>query len=243
MKSALVTGGAKRIGAGIVRALAADGWAVAVHFNGALDEAGTLTQEIVDGGGSACPLQADLTDAAATEGLIARATEQVGSLSLLVNNASLFDFDKIDQVTAESLDRHFAVNLRAPALLSRDFARQVPEGETGLIVNIQDQALRDSNGSFVSYSISKVGLEILTWKLAVNLAPAIRVNGLALGYVMRGGLQTEERFEKAWKDSPLERGGSVEEVAAAVRFLIDSPAITGQVLKIDGGLHMRQGDA
>lgn len=240
IKTVLVTGAGRRLGRGLAAALADDGWQVVVHFNAAADGAQSLVREIAARGGRAHALKADLTDGPATERLIARARELAGPLTGLVNNASLFELDRLARLTLEGLERHFAVNLRAPTLLCRDFAAQLPEDQAGVIVNIQDQALHDGGPAFLSYAICKVGLEVLTQKLAADLAPSIRVNGIAPGYTLPGAKQSNERHQAAYRNSPLGRGGSIEDCAAALRFLVAAPSVTGEVIRVDGGLHLRQ---
>ncbi|MEM7224817.1 MAG: SDR family oxidoreductase [Pseudomonadota bacterium] len=241
IKTALVTGAGRRLGRGLAAALAADGWHVVAHYNASAEGAESLVTEIAAAGGRAWAIQADLTDGRATETLIGRAVEVAGPLTCLVNNASLFEVDRLARLTLEGLERHFAVNLRAPTLLCRDYARQLPEGEQGAIVNIQDQALHDGGPAFLSYALCKVGLEVLTQKLAADLAPAIRVNGIAPGYTLPGPKQTTERHEAAYRNSPLGRGGSIEDCAAALRFLLGAPSVTGEVIRVDGGIHLRHG--
>ena len=240
IKTALITGAAKRVGAGLARALAEAGWSVVIHYNSSSEEAKALAETIRTKGGQALTLAADLSQVEETEALIAAARDLAGPLTCLVNNASLFELDRLASLTREGLDQHYAVNLQAPALLSRDFARQLPESEEGVIVNIQDQALHEGGSGFLSYSLCKAGLDLLTRRTAAELAPRIRVNAIAPGYILPGALQSEARFQAVARQSPLGRGGSVEDMAAALMFLVESRSVTGQVIRVDGGLRLAQ---
>lgn len=239
MKGVLVTGAAKRVGAAIARALADDGWSVCIHCNRSRGEAEALREEILERGGRAEVAQADLSRVDGAEGLIAQATALVGSLAALVNNASPFDYDDIATLTAESWDRHMSANLRAPALLCRDFARALPAGAEGCIVNLLDQKLWNLNPDFLSYTVSKVGLHGLTEILAMALAPRIRVCGVAPGLLLRSGKMTQAGFERAHRKTPLGRGPEVEEIVAAIRFILATPSFNGQTITIDGGESLR----
>lgn len=228
---ALVTGSARRIGATIVRALAADGWNVVIHYNRAAEDAAALAAEI---GPAAGLLQADLSRQEEVEGLIGRCIAAHGPLDCLVNNASRFRNDCIADVTWDSLHAHLAPNLAAPLLLSRDFA-QAFAGDGGCIVNLLDQKVANLNPDFLSYTLSKVALAGLTEILAMALAPRIRVNGVAPGLTLISGKQTPESFTRAWQATPLRRSSTPEEIAAAVRFILVSPSLTGQTIILDGG--------
>lgn len=239
MKGVLVTGAGKRLGASIVRALAADGWFVCIHFHQSADEAEALCREITNGGGRAATLQADLATAPAAERLIARAAAATGGLAALVNNASLFENDHIEDFQVDTWDRHMNANLRAPALLCRDFARQLPAEESGCIINLLDQKLWNLNPDFLSYTISKVGLHGLTEILAMALAPRIRVCGIAPGLLLPSGKMTVEGFVRAHGRTPLQAGPGVNEIVAAVRFILATPSFNGQTITIDAGENLR----
>ncbi len=236
MRRVLITGGAKRIGAAIARALSADGWHVVVHFHRSEAEAVALAEELRAGGGRCDILQADLADAGAVLELVPRA----GPLDCLVNNASRFAFDDIGSVTAESLNAHMGPNLVAPLLLSQAFAEQAPAGREGeksdrCIINLLDQKVKNLNPDFLSYTLSKVALAGLTEMLAMALAGRVRVCGVAPGLTLISGKQTEQSFARAWAATPLGRSSTPAEVAACVRFILATPSITGQVIVLDGG--------
>jgi len=238
-----VTGGARRVGAALARGLAADGWHVLIHFNGSAGAAEELKAEILAAGGAASTVQCDLADAAAVGALIPDVAGAVPPFGLLVNNASLFEGDRLDSLTAEAMDRHHAVNLRAPVLLSQAFARQVraqaaegiAPGTGCCIVNLLDNKVFAPNPDYLSYSLTKFGLEGFTRMLAMELAPDIRVAGIAPGVTLPSGPQTEEEFRRSQEALLLGRGCSPEQILAALRFIIAAPAFTGQTITIDGG--------
>ena len=226
-RTAIVTGGAKRIGAEIVRALAADGWHVLIHYHASQAEAEALAAEV----GNAATVRADLADPGAADMILAAATG-LPPLRLLVNNASLFAHDDIADFTAESWAAHLDVNLRAPALLSRAFAARV---DGGLIVNMLDAKLASLNPDFFSYTISKIGLGGLTELCARAFAPRIRVCGIAPSVTMVSGPQSRANFDRVRHMNALGRGVDVAEIVAALRFLVATPTLTGHTILLDGG--------
>lgn len=237
-KAALVTGAGKRIGRAIALDLAAQGWAVGVHWHRSRGEADSVVAEIESAGGRAFPVQADLGVEAEVRRLVPAVTEALGPLTVLVNNASPFVRDEADSVTRESWDLHMEANLRAPFVLMQDFAAQLPADGHGLIVNLLDQRVWNLTPHFVSYTLSKAGLWTLTQTMALALAPRIRVNGIGPGPTLRSERQSEAQFAAQQAATPLKRGSSPEEICAAVRFLIAAPAVTGQMIALDGGEHL-----
>jgi NAD(P)-dependent dehydrogenase (short-subunit alcohol dehydrogenase family) len=237
-KTAIVTGAARRIGQAIAHDLAAWGWSVVVHYNRSAEDAETVVAEIQSAGGAAVSLQADLAREDETRRLIAQSIERFGPIGCLVNNASRFERDDIDTTTRESWDAHIEPNLRAPFVLSQDMAAALPEDQEGVIVNILDQRVWNLTPHFLSYTLSKTGLWTLTRTLALALAPRIRVNGIGPGPTLRNVRQTEAQFRREQASVPLRRGASSEEVARAVRFIIESPSMTGQMIALDGGQHL-----
>jgi NAD(P)-dependent dehydrogenase (short-subunit alcohol dehydrogenase family) len=226
-RTAIVTGGAKRIGAEIVRALAADGWHVLIHYHRSRDEAEALAAET----GSASLVRAELADPAAAATIMA-ATAGLPPPRMLVNSASRFVHDDVRDFTVESWDAHLDVNLRAPALLSRAFAAAAGEG---LIVNLLDAKLAGPNPDFFSYTMSKIGLAGLTELCARAFAPGIRVCGIAPSVTLVSGPQSRENFDEVHGLNALGRGVEVAEIVAALRFIIATPSITGQTILLDGG--------
>ena len=237
-KTALVTGAAQRLGRAIALDLAKHGWAVAVHYHHSAAEAAELVREIEASGGRAVALQADLAREAHSQALIARAVEALGPLACLVNNASLFELDKIETVTRASWDSHIETNLRAPLVLSQGFAGQLPAGAQGNIVNMLDQRVWNLTPYFLSYTVAKIGLWTLTRTLALALAPRIRVNGIGPGPTLPSPRQTPEQFAEQCRAMPLGRGTTLEEICGAVRFILGAPAMTGQMIALDGGQHL-----
>ncbi|WP_029009992.1 SDR family oxidoreductase [Azospirillum halopraeferens] len=237
-KAALVTGAGKRIGRAVALDLAAHGWAVGVHFFRSSDHAEEVVHEIVRKGGRAAAVQANLAHEESTDDLVPETVERLGPLTLLVNNASCFERDEADTVTRASWDMHMETNLRAPFVLTQAFARQLPERERGVVVNILDQRVWNLTPHFISYTLSRAGLWTLTQTLAMALAPRVRVNAIGPGPTLRNDRQSEDHFRAQWDSVPLQRGTTPEEICAAIRFLVESPAITGQMLALDGGEHL-----
>jgi NAD(P)-dependent dehydrogenase (short-subunit alcohol dehydrogenase family) len=246
--AALVTGGAQRLGAAMVRELARRGHAVAIHCHASRAAAEALAAEVADAGGRAVVLAADLLDRAATARLVPEAAAALGApLSVLVNNASIFEHDTIATATWESWDRHVGSNLRAPFELTQAFAAQAPaagrdaEGEPvarAAVVNLLDQRIRKLTPEFATYTIAKMGLWALTRTAAQGLAPAVRVMAIAPGPTLRGIRQSEAHFAAQRAATVLGRGASAAEIAATLGFILDSPGLTGQVICVDGGQHL-----
>jgi NAD(P)-dependent dehydrogenase (short-subunit alcohol dehydrogenase family) len=237
-RAALVTGAGRRIGRAIALGLGAAGWAVGVHHHASAAEAEETVADIVGAGGRAVALAADLADEAETAALVNRAAEALGPLGCLVNNASLFEYDDALGATRESWEAHMAVNLRAPFVLAQAFAQALPAGRAGAIINILDQRVWNLTPHFVSYTVSKSALWTLTQTLALALAPAIRVNAIGPGPVLPSARQTEAQFRAQCDATPLGRGAGPEEISDAVRFILAAPAMTGQMMALDGGQHL-----
>ncbi|MFQ5764423.1 MAG: SDR family oxidoreductase [Rhodospirillales bacterium] len=237
-KSVLVTGAGRRIGRAIALDLAAAGWAVAIHYNRSRDDAEAVAGEITGGDGTAVALGADLAQEEEAERLIAKAAAGIGALTCLVNNASVFEEDTPATATRESWGRHMQVNVHAPFVLTQAFARQLPTDVEGNVVNLIDQVVWNVTPYFTSYTVSKMALWGLTQTLALALAPGIRVNAIGPGPTLPSIHQTEEAFERQWSSLPLRRRTMPEEICRAVRFLLDAPSITGQMIVLDGGQHL-----
>ena len=237
-KNVLITGAAKRLGRAIALALADQGWSVAVHHKSSVREAEETAAAIREKGVRALIVAADLSDAGEAARLMADSASELGPLSALVNNASIFEHDSIDTVTRESWQMHVDVNLRAPALLSQKFAQQLRDRKHGVIVNILDQRVFKPTPEFFSYGVTKAGLHWLTTTLAQGLAPRIRVNAVAPGPTLPSARQNKEQFERQASSTALGHGASPEDVAAAVLYLIEAQAVTGQTIVVDGGQHL-----
>jgi NAD(P)-dependent dehydrogenase (short-subunit alcohol dehydrogenase family) len=235
-RAALVTGGARRIGRAIVLALHEAGYAVAIHAQHSVTEADALRDEIVSKAGRACVVQADLSEHAQLKKLLGAAADAVGPLSLLVNNAALFEPDEVGSLDAMRFDRQIAVNLRAPIFLAEAFAKQAGGGAS--IVNMLDQRVLKPTPHFISYTLAKAALHTATRMLAQALAPTVRVNAVAPGPTMASARQSPDDFAKQSAAVPLGRGPAPEEVAAAVIYLAGASSVTGVTLAVDGGQHL-----
>lgn len=230
-RTAIVTGGARRIGAAFVRALAADGWTILIHCYDSLEEGEALAAEFP----GARAVRADLGAPDCAETILAP-LDGMPPAGLLVNSASSFDLDQFDDFTIESWDGHFLPNLRGPALLTRAFAQRVPAGSNGLIVNMLDAKLAQPNPDFFTYTLSKFGLAALTELSArVLAARSIRVCGIAPSVTLVSGKQTRDNFDSVHTMNALGRGVTVEDLVAALRFLVASPGITGEIVRVDAG--------
>lgn len=247
-EAALVTGGARRLGAAMVRRLAARGAAVAIHCHSSRDAADALAEEVRGTGVPVAVVEADLLDRDATAALVPAAAAALGRpLTVLVNNASIFEHDTMRSATSESWDRHIGSNLRAPFELIQAFAAQAPRagrdaaGEPvaqAVVVNMLDQRVRKLTPEFTTYTIAKMGLWTLTRTAAQGLAPDVRVMGIAPGPTVRATRQSEAHFAAQRSSTILGRGTDPEEIAAALAFVLDMPGLTGQVICVDGGQHL-----
>lgn len=237
-KTALVTGAARRIGRAIAHDLGAHGWNVAVHYRHSRHEAEELADEIRAAGGRAVALEANLARVADVETLIPRCTEALGPPTCLVNNASEFSPDTIANLTESSWDTHLDINLKAPVLLAQALYLNLPADAEGNVINIVDQRVWRPTPDFFSYTISKAGLWTATQTLAQAMAPRVRVNAIGPGPTLRSVHQTAQEFETEMAETLLKHGPTLAEIAAAVRFIIETPSMTGQMIALDGGQHL-----
>ena len=234
-RAALVTGGARRIGAHLVRVLAGRGYAVAIHHRGSAAAAEALADEIERAGGKAVPVRGDLADPDQIEALVAAAQAAVGPIRVLANNAAVFEPDRAADFGLAQWDRQLAINLRAPVVLARELARLLPPGASGLVVNLLDQRIAAPTKGYFSYTMSKLALAAATELLAAGLAPRVRVNGIAPGLTLISGDQTEADFARLIDRTPLEKGSSLDAIAQALVYFLEADVVTGQVLFVDGG--------
>jgi NAD(P)-dependent dehydrogenase (short-subunit alcohol dehydrogenase family) len=247
-KRALVTGAGKRLGREMALCLARCGHDVAVHFATSQSEAAETVADIRALGRKACAVQADLLNEDQTQGLLARSVAGLGGpVCVLVNNASIFEYDTLDTATRDSWDRHIGSNLRAPFVLTQAFARQAPgpvidaNGEPtsqSLVVNMLDQRMRKLTPEFMTYTIAKMGLWAFTQTAAQALGPRVRVNAIGPGPTMIGARQSPEHFNRQRASTILGRGANPADITAALRYLLDAAAVTGQMLCVDGGQHL-----
>lgn len=236
---ALVTGAGKRLGRAMALALGARGWQVAVHYNRSQDAAQDTAREIEAGGGRAAIIGADLSDEKAASSLIERASAGIGGpLTLLVNSASTFTDDTATDHSRADWDHHIETNLRAPILLAQQFARGMPEGERGLIVNLIDQRVWKLNPQFFTYTLSKSALWSATRTLAQALAPKIRVNAIGPGPTLKSVHQDAAEFAAEREATLTQRGSDPGEIVRALLYLVDAHSVTGQMIASDGGQHL-----
>jgi NAD(P)-dependent dehydrogenase (short-subunit alcohol dehydrogenase family) len=239
-ETAIVTGGAKRIGEALVRALAADGWDLVLHYNSSRDDADHLAAELREQGARVTTVAANLAEADVGQKVVA-AAEGLAPLGLLVNCASRFVHDRVEAFSSAEFDRHMAVNLRAPALLTQAFARALAPGrgengsDAALVVNFLDAKLESLNPDHFTYTLSKVALDGMTEMVARSYAPAIRAVGISPAVTLVWGPHSREDFEAVHGMNPLRRGVAVDEIVAALRFIIATPTYNAQTIVLDGG--------
>ena len=235
--AALVTGAGRRIGQVLALEAARTGYDVAIHYRGSADEAEETARAVQDLGRRALLVRADLADEDETRSLVAQAAP-LGPLTLLINNASAFEDDRVGGLSRATWDRHLETNLRAPIVLAEAMAGALPADRHGLVVNLIDQRVWRPNPQFFSYTLSKAGLWWATQTLAQALAPRIRVNAIGPGPTLPSVHQAPGEFEAEAAGVLLQRRASPEEVAAALRYLIDASSVTGQMIAVDGGQHL-----
>ena len=238
-RAALVTGGARRLGRAIALELAGNGFDIALHYHGSRTEAEATQADIVALGRRVVLLAADLADERQVVGLVPTAVAALGAVGVLVNNASRFERDEWHDVTRESWDAHLEPNLRAPFVLIQDFARALPAEAEGAVINMIDERVWSLTPHFVSYTLSKVALWGLTQTMALALAPRIRVNGIGPGPALPNSRQTEAQFLRQAASVPLGRRTDPAEVARAAVAILSLPAMTGQMIALDGGQHLQ----
>lgn len=245
--TALVTGGAKRLGRAMALELAAQGHDVAVHYNGSVDAAEATVAEVRALGVQAVALQADLLDEAALQGLLPRAAKALGPIHVLINNASIFEYDTLSSATRDSWDRHLESNLRAPFVLTQALAARIPDPELdengepvscGLVINMVDQRVRKLTPEFMTYTIAKMGLWAFTRTAAQALAPKVRVNAIGPGPTMQGARQSAAHFAGQRRATIMERGADAAGICEALRYFLNARAVTGQLICVDGGQHL-----
>ena len=242
----LVTGAARRLGREIALQLAGHGFDVAVHYRGSQQEAEATAAQARAAGAQAAVFQADLADEAGCRSLVPAVLARFERLDAIVNNASLFEYDNPSSFGHASMDKHWRANVAPAVILAQALHAHLAAGagerarDSGCVVNIIDQKLWNPNPDYFSYTLSKAALETATVLLAQALAPRVRVCGVAPGVTLVSGPMTEGEFERAHSLTPLHRSSTPGDIARAVRFLIESPAITGTTLLVDGGQHLQR---
>ncbi len=235
----LVTGAAQRIGREIAQHLAAQGWAVAVHYRQSAAPAVQTVAQIVTQGGRAQAFCADLSDEAACEALLPAVRQAMGRVDAVVNNASLFEHDDVATFSMAAMDRHWRANTAPAILLARALHAQLAPGQSGVVVNVLDQKLWNPNPDHLSYSLSKAALHYATTLLAQALAPRLRVCGVAPGVTLLSGDMNSAEFSASHRMTPLQRSSTPQDVAQAVHYLLQASAVTGTTLLVDGGQHLQ----
>ncbi len=236
---ALVTGSAQRIGRAIALELAAAGWAVAVHYRGSATAAAQTVAAIRAAGGQATAFAADLADEAACRALLPAVHAAFGRVDAVVNNASLFEHDTAASFTHAAMERHWRANTAPAIILAQALHEALGAADRGAVVNLLDQKLWNYNPDHLSYTLSKAALEAATTMLAMALAPRVRVCGVAPGVSTASPEMSAAEFEAAHRMAPLGRSSTPDDVARAVRYLLDAPAVTGTTLLVDGGQHLQ----
>lgn len=237
-KTVMITGAAQRIGRAIALDFADKGWSIALHCHTSIEEAGKLAKSLDEKGCKAIVVQCDLSQTHAAEKIFSQTADQLGPISCLINNASVFEPDDINSVSAEGWALHLDVNLKAPVFLAQSFSRQLAANTDGNIINLIDQRVWKLNPQFLSYTTSKAALWTLTRTLAQALAPHIRVNAIGPGPALPNERQRLEDFEKQISATLLNRGTSPEEICRTIQFILETPAMTGQMIALDGGQHL-----
>lgn len=238
-RSILITGAGARIGRYLAKGLAADGWAVAIHYNRSEKGAEELAVDISKQGGKAAIVQGNLFVPQDLDSLISRASDALGEpLSALINNASTFEDDRAEDFTRASYDYHMDINLRAPVMLAQQLARQLPKGEDGCIINMIDQRVLNPDPTFFTYAMSKSALHWATKTLAQSLAPHIRVNAIGPGPTLKNHTQTDDDFTGEAAATLLGAGSPPDSLLDAARYLLLAKSVTGQMIAVDGGQHL-----
>lgn len=237
-QTVLITGAAKRIGKAIALSFAAKKWSVAVHYNTSKDKAEKLAREINSSGGKAIAVKGDLSKHEEIPAVISQTNDAFGEIGCLVNNASTFICDSVKTATYESWIENLHVNLLAPFFLSQQFASQLSDDSHGAIINLIDQRVLNLTPNYSSYTVSKSGLWTLTQTMAQALAPNIRVNAIAPGFVLPVNEHDKEKFEKLCAATPLQQKTQVQEICRTVDYILETPSMTGQIIAIDGGKHL-----
>lgn len=238
LRRALITGSARRIGKCLVERLSASGYEIAIHCDRSAKEAEILAHNVTVNGGKAVVVKADLADQAAVDGLMSQAGAALGSLTVLINNAALFEPDNLMSLDRRLWERQLAVNLSAPIFLTREFAHQLPVNARGSVINIIDQRVLHPGPSFFSYTLAKSALWNATRTMAQALAPSIRVNAIGPGPTLPSSRQREGDFLRQSAALPLGRGPEPDAISDAALYLLEAGSVTGQFLAVDGGQHL-----
>lgn len=235
--NAIITGGAHRLGRAIALDLAQHGYGVVIHANSSATEAEELASEITASGGKAWFVQADLAHTDQAVAMISEAHELAGNIDVLINNASIFEPDQLNDLDEKLWDQHFNIHLKSPAFMTDALAKRLG-GEEGMIINIIDQRVWRLNPTFFSYTLSKSALWTATQTMAQALGPNIRVNAIGPGPALKNDRQNDEDLAQQIDALILQRGPELSEFGATIRYLWDAKSVTGQMIALDGGQHL-----
>ena len=238
LKKILITGAAKRIGAALATHLASDGWHVIIHCNENRQLADKLCKTLAKNGQKAEVLQADLSNPDACKRLIEDAFRGC-ALSALINNASLFVYDEINDFSLQTLQKHMAVNVVAPAILTSEFSKNLKNQNNGCVINVLDSKLFGLNPDYFTYTLSKAALQNFSILAAQAYAPKLRVNAIAPGITLPSGGQTEDEFRRSHQRNLLGKGADTNDIVAAARLMLSTPSMTGETIILDGGAHLQ----
>ena len=236
-KNMLITGGALRIGEAIALFFAKKKWNIGIHYNTSKEEALKLQKKILSFGVKCCIVKSDLSDDKNVAKLFSKIKKQLGKINCLINSASVFENDEVENINIKKWNLHFDVNLKAPALLSGEFAKQKNTTKSN-IINIVDQRVLKITPYFLSYTLSKIALNGLTKMLAMKLAPKIRVNAIAPGPVLKNKRQSENHFKKQYKNTILQQKVSTDDICKTIEFIINNQSITGLTIPVDSGQNL-----
>ena len=238
-RAVLITGAGARIGQYLAKGLAADGWAVAIHYNRSSKGAQAVADDITEQGGKAAIVQGNLFVPQDLDSLVERSASALGMpLTALINNASTFDDDRMDDFTRASYDHHMDINLKAPLILSQKFAAQLPAHENGNIIHMIDQRVFKADATFFTYAMSKSALHWATKTMAQSLAPHIRVNAIGPGPTLKNHTQNDADFNAEASSTLLGTGSPPESLLQAARYILSATSVTGQMIAVDGGQHL-----
>ena len=233
-KKIIITGGATRIGSAIAKSLAGYDVEITIHFNKSKKPAQKLKTELEEIGSKVYLIKADLSNINQVKKIVPFANRKMKGLDCLINNASLFEKDDLENFTDKSFTRHLDINLKAPALLIKEFKKYVKNKEAN-VINIIDQRVRKLTPFFFSYTLSKAALATLTTTAAMKLAPNIRVNGISPGPTLKNKRQSEKHFKSQWKSTILQKKVDLSNICASVKYFLENNSITGQIISVDSG--------
>ncbi len=235
---ALITGGSKRIGAAISEQIAKEGWNIIIHYNKSRNKAFNLKKRLSSYKINCCCIRANLSNESELKRLFINAKKEMGNINCLINNASTFELDGIENIKKKNWDYHLNTNVWAPIFLIQQFAKNLPKKMNGNIINIVDQRVINLTPFFTTYTLTKSMMWTLTQTLAMSLAPQIRVNAIGPGPTFASKRQTENNFKKQYQSMPLKKKVNPKEIANAVKFIINNQSITGQLITVDSGQHL-----